>query len=86
LDVVWAHPGRLRTLGVFHRKNALHGIFFMGRAGRLTARTGGLLPGQSARRSTFNQWDMNGNGGLSLAEIDKAMVADYPEYDHEPAL
>ena len=34
----------------------------------------------------FNQWDMNGNGGLSLAEIDKAMVADYPEYDHKPAL
>jgi hypothetical protein len=60
--------------------------FLHGRAGRLTAKTGGLRPGQSARRSTFNQWDVNGNGGLSLAEIDKAMVAGYPEYDHTPTL
>jgi hypothetical protein len=29
---------------------------------------------------------VNGNGGLSLAEIDKAMVAGYPEYDHTPTL
>jgi Ca2+-binding EF-hand superfamily protein len=42
--------------------------------------------GASARRSAFNQWDVNGNGGLSLAEIDKAMVAGYPEYDNKPAL
>ena len=39
---------------------------------KLYARLKGL--GAKARRSTFDQWDVNGNGGLSLAEIDKAMV------------
>ena len=39
---------------------------------KLYARLKGL--DAKARRSTFDQWDVNGNGGLSLAEIDKAMV------------
>ena len=36
--------------------------------------------------SVFQRWDNNGNGGLSLAEIDKAVVQLYPGYDHKPAL
>jgi Ca2+-binding EF-hand superfamily protein len=41
---------------------------------------------KKARRSLFKQWDVNGNGALSLAEIDKAMVESFPEYNHKPAL
>ena len=34
----------------------------------------------------FAAWDANGNGGLSLAEIDKGVVEEYPEYNHKPSL
>lgn len=36
--------------------------------------------------AVFHRMDANGNGGLSLAEIDKAIVELYPGYDHKPAL
>eukprot|EP01052_Picozoa_sp_SAG31_P041413 SAG31_NODE_6272_length_2093_cov_4.616349_2_plen_340_part_01 len=36
--------------------------------------------------SIFHRMDVNGNGGLSLAEIDKAIVELYPGYNHKPAL
>jgi hypothetical protein len=32
------------------------------------------MPGEAARRAAFERWDMNANGALSLAEIDKAVV------------
>ena len=38
------------------------------------------------RRAAFDRWDCNGNGGLSLAEIDKAVGELYPEFAHKPAL
>ena len=34
----------------------------------------------------FRQWDVNGNGHLSLAEIDKAVVEQFPWYGHKAAL
>jgi hypothetical protein len=30
--------------------------------------------------------NINGNGGLSLAEVDKAIVELFPKYDFKPAL
>ena len=45
-----------------------------------------LMPAAAERRAAFDRWDNNGNGGLSLAEIDKAIVELYPEFDHKPAL
>jgi hypothetical protein len=30
--------------------------------------------------------DYNGNGGLSLAEIDKAVIELHPAYNHKPSL
>ena len=38
------------------------------------------------RNAAFDRMDVNGNGGLSLAEIDKAVVESYPGYDHKPSL
>ena len=38
------------------------------------------------RRAAFDRMDVNGNGGLSLAEIDKAIVEVYPQFDQKPAL
>ena len=46
----------------------------------------GVQSPAKGRKKVFAAWDANGNGGLSLAEIDKGVAADYPEYDHKPAL
>ena len=45
-----------------------------------------LMPSAAERRVAFDRWDSNGNGGLSLAEIDKAVVELYPAFNHKPAL
>ena len=52
-----------------------------------------VLPDKKARRALFNRMDVNGNGGLSLAEIDKAVVEgligralSWPDFNHKPAL
>ena len=52
-----------------------------------------VLPDKTARRALFNKIDNNGNGGLSLAEIDKAVVGGVigealglPDFEHKPAL
>ena len=42
--------------------------------------------GAKGRKKVFAAWDANGNGGLSLAEIDKGVVEEYPEYNHKPSL
>eukprot|EP00756_Hemistasia_phaeocysticola_P029041 Hpha_TRINITY_DN16206_c1_g3::TRINITY_DN16206_c1_g3_i6::g.15071::m.15071 len=39
-----------------------------------------------AARKLFHEMDGNGNGRLSLAEIDKAIDEKYPDYDHKPVL
>ena len=44
------------------------------------------LPGKKERMALFDRFDFNGNGLLSLAEIDKAVVELYPHFDHKPAL
>jgi Ca2+-binding EF-hand superfamily protein len=44
------------------------------------------VPSRAKRDEMFRQMDYNGNGALSLAEIDKAIVESYPEYNHKPAL
>jgi Ca2+-binding EF-hand superfamily protein len=36
--------------------------------------------------AAFARWDVNGNGALSLAEIDKVAVEIFPKYDHKSAL
>ena len=51
------------------------------------------MPNKQARKELFQRIDVNGNGGLSLAEIDKAVVEGVigaalhcPDFDHKPAL
>ena len=34
-----------------------------------------VMPDREARRALFDSIDVNGNGGLSLAEIDKAVIS-----------
>lgn len=48
--------------------------------GRLT------MPNRAQRDELFKRFDFNGNGMLSLAEIDKAVVELWPQFDHKPAL
>ena len=36
--------------------------------------------------AAFKKMDNNGNGLLSLAEIDKAVLHLYPSFNHKPAL
>jgi Ca2+-binding EF-hand superfamily protein len=52
-----------------------------------------IMPDTKARRALFNRIDVNGNGGLSLAEIDKAVVEGLvgralgaPGFNDKPAL
>ena len=47
---------------------------------------GFALPGREERNALFDRFDANGNGGLSLAEIDKAVVELWPHFDHKRAL
>jgi hypothetical protein len=51
------------------------------------------MPDKLARRHLFDRIDVNGNGRLSLAEIDKAVVdgvlghaLGVPDFNHKPAL
>ena len=44
------------------------------------------VPSKAERNAAFDRMDMNGNGGLSLAEIDKAIVETFPQFNHKPAL
>ena len=44
------------------------------------------LPDKAGRDALFSRYDYNGNGALSLAEIDKAIVESFPHFDNKPAL
>jgi Ca2+-binding EF-hand superfamily protein len=44
------------------------------------------MPTRAQRDEVFRRMDYNGNGALSLAEIDKAVVELWPEFNHKPAL
>ena len=44
------------------------------------------LTTMAERKAVFDRMDVNRNGGLSLAEIDKAVLELYPEFDHKPSL
>ena len=44
------------------------------------------LPDRAERHALFDRIDNNGNGALSLAEIDKAVVELWPQFDHKRAL
>jgi hypothetical protein len=51
------------------------------------------MPDKAGRAQLFRDIDVNGNGGLSLAEIDKAVVSgligralNFPDFNHKPAL
>ena len=44
------------------------------------------VPGKAARNSLFARMDTNGNGKLSLAEVDKAVVELWPHFNHKRAL
>ena len=41
---------------------------------------------QEDRESLWSKVDYNGNGFLSLAEVDKLIVEGFPEYDNKPAI
>jgi Ca2+-binding EF-hand superfamily protein len=44
------------------------------------------LPDKAERHALFDRIDYNGNGALSLAEIDKAVGELWPQFDHKRAL
>ena len=44
------------------------------------------MPSKEERTKLFNRMDNNGNGGLSLAEIDKGIIELYPAFNCKPAL
>ena len=45
-----------------------------------------VAPTKAEREKLFKRMDYNGNGALSLAEIDKAVLELYPGFDNKPAL
>ena len=45
-----------------------------------------MAPTKAEREALFKRMDYNGNGALSLAEIDKAVLELYPGFDNKPAL
>ena len=45
-----------------------------------------VAPDRTTRDELFARFDYNGNSTLSLAEIDKAIVELWPEFNHKPAL
>ena len=45
-----------------------------------------IVPTKEERRQVFDRIDFNGNGILSLAEIDKAVVEIWPQFNHKKAL
>jgi hypothetical protein len=51
-----------------------------------TAHAALTLPDKASRDELFARFDANGNGGLSLAEVDKAVLELYPEFNNKPAL
>eukprot|EP00696_Hemimastix_kukwesjijk_P005131 gnl/Hemi2/16522_TR5525_c0_g1_i2.p1 gnl/Hemi2/16522_TR5525_c0_g1~~gnl/Hemi2/16522_TR5525_c0_g1_i2.p1 ORF type:complete len:170 (-),score=54.39 gnl/Hemi2/16522_TR5525_c0_g1_i2:108-617(-) len=56
---------------------------------QLSARTQSnafVLPTRAARDRVWNTFDVNGNNKLSLAEVDKAVVELWPQFNHKPAL
>ena len=56
-------------------------------AGRIAAaRTQLDLPTKEERTKLFERLDFNGNGGLSLAEIDKGVIEMFPAFNCKPAL
>ena len=44
------------------------------------------MPSKEERDKAFGKVDFNGNGALSLAEIDKAVITLWPELNNKPAL
>jgi hypothetical protein len=44
------------------------------------------VPSRSELAALWRRYDCNGNGMLSLAEIDKCISAEFPEYDDKAAL
>ena len=44
------------------------------------------LPSKAERDQAFDRMDENGNGALSFAEIDKAIVEIWPEYHHKKSI
>lgn len=44
------------------------------------------MPNDTDRERAFDRMDVNGNGKLSLAEVDKAVVEVWPEFNHKKAL
>ncbi len=44
------------------------------------------LPSKEDRDRMFDSWDANGNGALSLAEIDAVVVDRWPHFNHKPSL
>ena len=63
------------------------GGVFIRRKGPTQAATALLtLPDEKQRDALFSRIDCNGNGGLSLAEIDKACVELWPHFNNKPAL
>ena len=44
------------------------------------------MPNKEERSVAFGKFDFNGNGTLSLAEIDKAVIVLYPDFNDKPAM
>ena len=66
-------PSRLSTV----KKPALNGGAGVADATGRSARPQLVMPDHEARDVLFDSMDINGNGGLSLAEIDKAVVSGF---------
>jgi len=44
------------------------------------------MPSREVRKMLFNRLDFNGNGMLSLAELDKAVIELWPAFNNKPAI
>ena len=81
------------SYGVAHRKDAAktgpsteQTMVDMHEARQSQQRAKLQIPGTQDRNALFDRMDVNGNGGLSLAEIDKAVVELWPAFNHKAAL
>jgi Ca2+-binding EF-hand superfamily protein len=78
-----------RAIGVGQRMAELQGQQSPGLRAMapLPGRRGGLtLPGRRARAELWQRMDVDGTGVLSLALIDRTIVAVFPDLNHKPSL
>ena len=82
---VWGNQNRLKSDGVSLTRTSDRAA---PSADQLENIGGGelLLPSKAERDLAFQRMDVNGNGALSLAEIDKAIVEIWPQFNHKKSI